>query len=336
MDYYELLKISKNASASEIKKAYRKLAMQHHPDQNPNNKEAEEKFKAINEAYQVLSDENKRAIYDRYGKDGLNGQQGFSNFNGDDLKDFFEDIFDVFGGGGNRRKKQKKHIKYHLDMLVEVELSFNEAIFGCEKDIDYTYKTSCEHCNGSGSETGKTGTCPQCQGSGQVYMRQGFMTFSEKCSKCKGSGEIIVSKCKKCYGNGFIEKKDTVKVKLPEGIDNGNRLRVAKKGNIAPDGIRGDLYVEVTVQEDKDFIRDGNDVHLIVPVFFTQVLLGAELTIPSLRGELTLKVPRNVKNGEKIIYHGKGIKDVNSYRQGAFIVHIQIEYPTKLTNEQED
>ena len=338
MDYYQLLNINKNASASEIKKAYRGLAKKYHPDKNPNNKEAEDKFKEINEAYQVLSDTEKKSIYDRYGKAGLDGQGGFGGrggFNQADMGDMFDDFFNAFGGRGSSRKKKKTY-KYQLDMLIEIELSFDEAVFGCKKEVEYNYKTPCNSCEGTGSSTGKTSSCSQCNGTGQVFMKQGFMTFSQTCSQCNGSGEHIVSKCNSCYGKGYLEDPAKFEVDIPEGIDNGNRIRVSKKGNVAPDGTRGDLYIEVSVKEDEHFIRNGNDIYLEVPVFFTQIALGTEIKIPSLKGELNLKIPMNSKDKEHFIFHGEGIKDVHSHQKGNFIAQIKIEYPKSLTEEQTD
>jgi molecular chaperone DnaJ len=333
-DFYELLQISKGADKSAIKKAYRKMAMKYHPDKNPNDKKAEERFKAINEAYQVLSDDEKRAIYDRYGKQGLEGHgqsSGFGGFGGfDDLGSIFEEMF----GGGSRKQTQRKTYKYDLDTQIQVNLEFNEAIFGAKKDIKYRYKTACNSCKGTGAKGGKLATCGTCNGQGQVHMRQGFMTFAQTCPTCMGSGQGVKDKCDKCKGQGFEEKSESFTVDIPEGVNSGNRIRVGAKGNIAPNKTRGDLYISINVKDDKHFVRDDDDIYLEVPVFFTQIALGTVINVPSLKGELTLKIPPNTKDKEQFIFRNEGVKNVNGYQKGNFIVQIKIKYPTSLNSEQ--
>jgi molecular chaperone DnaJ len=338
-EYYDILGVSKDADKSQIKKAYRKLAMQYHPDKNPDDKEAEEKFKEINEAYEVLSDEEKRAMYDRYGKAGLEGGGRSSGFSGGfgGFEDIFETFFgeeSPFGGSGSRRKKNRD--KYGLDLGIEIELSFSEAVFGSTKDVEYEYKEPCKSCNATGAKDGKMETCGACGGSGQAVFRQGFMTFQQPCPQCNGTGESIKEKCDDCGGNGFHTKKEKVEITIPEGIDNNNRMRVAGRGNISKDGSRGDLYVTVFVADDEHFVRSGDNVYLEVPVFFTQVALGTSIKIPSLRGELELTIPMGTKDKEQFIFKGEGVANVQTRQKGHLIAQIKIEYPKSLNGEQRD
>ncbi len=338
MSYYEILEISKNANGDEIKKAYRKMAKLHHPDRNPDNPEAEHKFKLCNEAYQVLSDEQQRAIYDRYGKAGLQGGGGGSRGGGfggfDDLGSIFEEMFNGFGGG--RSQSRASSDKFPLDMGVDIRISFKEAVFGCEKEVTFTTKTSCKTCKGTGAKDGKVKPCGQCGGKGQVYVRQGFMTFSQTCPVCHGEGTMASEKCGDCKGKSYSESKESVTVKVPAGIDTGNRLRVSGRGNTGKSGVRGDLYVTFEVEEDSHFIRNGNDVYLEVPVFFTQAVLGENITIPSLNGEVTLELETGTKDKQQYRFRGEGISDVHGRGKGDLIVQITLTYPSKLTSEQEE
>ncbi len=341
IDYYELLEITKDADKSTIKKAYRKMAMKYHPDKNPGDNEAEERFKAVNEAYQVLSDEEKKALYDRYGKQGLEGHgRGHSGFSGgfDDLGSIFEEMFGQsgFGGFGGGRSRQRKTYNYNLDIGVELKVEFNEAVFGCKKDVIYKYKTACDSCKGTGAKDGKLATCKTCAGQGQVHTRQGFMTFAQTCPSCHGSGEAAADKCKKCDGNGYEEKEEKFKVDIPEGVNNGNRIRVSNKGNIAPDGSRGDLYLQINVKEDKHFIRHEDDIYIEVPLFFTQVALGDTITIPGLRGELSLEIPQGAKDKEQFKFKNEGVKSVQGRGKGDLIVQIKIQYPKKINEKQKE
>ena len=337
IDYYELLEISKGSDKSTIKKAYRQMAMKYHPDKNPGDNEAEEKFKAINEAYQVLSDEEKRAIYDKYGKAGLEGRaQRGGGFSGgfDDLSSVFEEMFGF--GSSSRGRRQKKSYNYNLDVTIEVKLEFNEAVFGCKKEINYKYKTACKSCNGTGAKDGKLATCSTCGGHGQIHSRQGFMTFAQTCPKCGGSGQAAASSCKSCSGTGYEEVKDSFKVDIPEGVNDGMRIRVSGRGNIAPDGSRGDLYLQISVKEDQHFIRHDNDIYVEAPIFFTQVALGGKIKIPSLTGELELEIPKGAKDKQQFTFRGEGVKSVQGYGKGDLIVQIKIEYPKTLNDEQQE
>jgi len=335
LSYYEILEVTRDADKTTIKKAYRRLAKQYHPDTNPNDADAEHKFKLCNEAYQCLSDEQQRSIYDRYGKEGLQGGGARRSSGGfDDLGSMFEEMFSGFGGGSRRRQNPADVEKYPLDMNVEIRISFNEAIFGCEKELEFKYKKACEPCKGTGAKDAKLSTCKQCGGQGQVYMKQGFMTFSQTCPVCKGAGSAPTDKCNSCHGTGYDEVKETVSIKVPKGIDTGNRLRVSGRGNIGKRGTRGDLYVTFEVTPDKHFIRDENDVYIEIPVFFTQAITGATLTIPSLKGELELKLDIGTKDKQRFTFRGEGIDDVHGRSKGDLIAQVSITYPKKLNDEQ--
>lgn len=341
IDYYELLEVTRDADKSTLKKAYRKMAMKYHPDKNPDDNEAEEKFKAVNEAYQVLSDDEKRQIYDRYGKEGLQGHGQGGGFSGgfEDISSIFEEMFggSGFGGGfGRGSRRERKTYNYNLDIAVDLVIEFNEAIFGCKKDVKYSYKKACDDCKGTGAKSGKLSTCSHCQGQGQVHMRQGFMTFSQTCPHCNGSGQAVADKCNSCSGTGYDEVKDTFEVSIPEGVNDGNRIRVSNKGNIAPNGTRGDLYLQIRVKEDSHYVRHDDDIYIEVPIFFTQVALGASITIPGLRGELELNVPAGTKDKEQFKFNGEGVKSVQGYGKGDLIVQIKINYPKTLNSEQEE
>jgi molecular chaperone DnaJ len=337
LSYYEILEVSQNADKTTIKKAYKTMAKRYHPDKNQGDPEAELKFKLCNEAYQVLSDDQQRSIYDRYGKEGLQGMGGGSSRSSgmggfEDLGAIFEEMFGMGGGGASRRPRDQE--KYPLDINQNLKISFHEAVFGCEKEIRYKYKKPCESCSGTGAKDGKLSTCPQCDGQGQIYMRQGFMTFSQTCPQCGGSGSAPSTQCPECKGMGYEEIEQSVTVSVPKGIDTGNRLRVSGKGNIGKSGGRGDLYVTFDVQEDKHFIRHGNDVFIEIPVFFTQAVMGQEITIPSLTGELSLNLHVGTKDKQQFTFKSEGIEDVHGHGKGDLIAQINITYPKKLSSEQ--
>ncbi len=341
-DYYEILEVSKDCNGTELKKSYRKLAMKYHPDRNPDDKEAEDKFKQINEAYQALSNEEKRAIYDRYGKEGLNRQGGGRPSGGmDDMMDIFNSMFGGGGGGGGfgggfGQTRRDPSQKYALDFEIELPLKFHEAVFGCEKQVDITYKLPCNDCKGTGAKNGKMDICDYCGGQGQVVMRQGPMTFAQTCPQCQGQGKKIVKKCVSCHGKGYKTKDETVTISIPAGVDSGNRLRAQGYGNEDRHGRRGDLYLTFYVEEDANFVRNGSDIYIEVPVFFTQAILGGEITIPSLDGELQLDLKPGTKDKEQFIFDNEGVVDVHSKRKGRLVAQVQLKLPKKLNDEQEE
>jgi len=338
--YYEVLEVSKDATDTVLKKAYRKLAMKYHPDRNPDDKEAEENFKIVNEAYQVLSDDKKRSIYDRYGKAGLEGQGGMGagGFGAGGMDDIMEMFNSMFGGGGGGfgHTRRDPSQKYVLDFEIELPLAFNEAVFGCEKSIDITYKTSCNDCKGTGAKDAKLESCDYCGGQGQVLMRQGAMQFAQTCPKCQGEGQRIQENCSSCRGKGYHEEEDTVTINIPAGVDSGNRLRAQGYGNESKQGQRGDLYLTFHVQEDENFIRNGNDIYIEVPVFFTQAILGETLTIPTLDGERELALKQSTQDKEQFVFPGEGVVDVHSGKKGRLVAQIRMILPKKVNDEQKE
>ncbi len=339
LDYYEVLEVSRDAAGAEIKKSYRKLAIKYHPDKNPGDKEAEERFKLINEAYDVLGKEEKRRIYDQYGKEGLERQgAGFHANSMDDIMDVFNSMFGGgFGGGfGGQGQRRDPSAKYALDFEITLDLPFNEAVFGVEKEITLDYKSPCTSCHGTGAKEGKMQPCGYCEGRGQVVMRQGFMTFAQECPKCQGSGQTAQEACGSCHAAGYTTQEQTVKFAIPAGIDTGNRLRVAGYGNENKHGQRGDLYVTFHVEEDEHFVRDGNDIYIAVPVFFTQCILGETIAIPSLSGEIELNLKEGTRDKEQFVFKGEGVADVHSGRKGRLIAQVKMILPNKITEEQKE
>jgi len=339
-DYYEILEVSKDCSGAQLKKSYRKLAMKYHPDRNQGDQEAEEKFKQINEAYEALSDDEKRSIYDRYGKEGLNrqGGGGAGGFGGADMRDIFNSMFGGGGGfgGGFGQAQRNPGQKYSQDFEQELRLKFHEAVFGCEKKIDIAYKVPCGDCKGTGAKDAKLKTCDYCDGQGQVVMRQGPMTFAQTCPKCKGEGKSIAHKCTSCSGKGYKTKDTTISINIPAGVDSGNRLRAQGHGNQDKYGQRGDLYLTFYVEEDENFVRNGNDIYIEVPVFFTQAILGGEITIPSLDGELELMLKAGTKDKAQFVFNGEGVADVHGGAKGRLVAQIQMTLPKKLNDEQKE
>ncbi len=324
MDYYEILGISKTATKEEIKKAYRRLAMKYHPDKNPGDKEAEEKFKLINEAYQVLSDDEKRAIYDRYGKEGLEGRGYKTDFS--DIFDMFRDIFGDF-------EEKYDDTPYELDKAIEVPLEFEEAAYGVSKEIEIEYLALCPKCKGTGAK--KTQTCPTCQGQGRIVISNGFMRIAQECPNCNGRGFIIKEKCDECNGRGYIIKKEKIHVDIPAGVDTGMRMRVAGKGNEGKRG-RGDLYLIFNVKPSKIFKRKGNNLIVEVPVFFTSAILGDKIKIPTLEGEKEIEIKPFTKDKTQIRFKGLGLPDPNTGYKGDLYAIINVTYPKKLTPEQKE
>lgn len=340
MEYYEILEIGVTDDKDVIKKAYRKMALKYHPDRNPNDKEAEEMFKKVNEAYEVLSDDNKREIYKRYGKEGLKNGGGFGGADfGDifgDLGSIFESAFGGFGGGfgGSSRRRQAK---FSADLEIHLDLTFKEAVFGCKKKIDLEYKSYCKDCNATGAKDGKLETCPHCKGKGQVFVQQGFMAIGQTCPHCSGSGQSSATPCKTCKGKGFELKRESFEIDIPEGVDNGNTLRVPGRGNLlSKDDQRGVLYVQMQIEEDEHFVRDGDNIFVEVPVFFTSIALGVTIKVPTLRGEVELKLPQGTRDKEQFVFRNEGVKNVRSGRKGAFVAVIKTIYPDKLNETQKE
>ena len=327
MDYYEILGVSKSATKIEIKKAYRLLAMKYHPDKNPGDKEAEEKFKLINEAYQVLSDDEKRAIYDRYGKEGLEGRGYRPKQDFSDIFDMFNDIFGGFGFD------EQDDTPYDLDKAIEITLEFEEAVYGISKEIEIEYFSLCPKCNGSGAKSQET--CPTCKGQGRIIVGNGFMKIAQSCPNCNGRGYIIKEKCDECNARGFILKKEKIHIDIPAGVDSGMRMRIPRKGNESKRG-RGDLYLIFNVKPSKIFKRKGNKLIVEVPIFFTSAILGDKVKIPTLEGEKEIEIKPFTKDKTQIVLKGLGIPDPNTGYKGDLYAILQIVYPKKLTNEQKE
>ena len=340
-DYYEVLGVSRTCTEVELKSAYRKLALQYHPDRNPGNHEAEEKFKEASEAYGVLSDANKRASYDRFGHAGVGNGFGGGGFEGNvDISEIFGDLFgDFFGGaagmGGGRRRSRAQRGD---DIKVDLELTFEESIFGATKEVDVRRQTVCSDCNGSGAQGGKApSTCPHCGGRGQVRYQQGFFTVARTCGNCAGTGQVITDPCHKCKGRGRVPKESNLEVKVPPGIEDGTSLRYSERGDIGHHGgPAGDLYVVLHVGEHEFFEREGNDLYCAMPVSFTQAALGTELEIPTPYGGHTLKVPEGTQPGARFRIKGKGVPVLNRSTKGDLYVDIHVQVPTKLSRQQRE
>lgn len=349
-DYYEVLGVSKTATQDELKKAYRKLARKYHPDLNKDNPEAAEKFKECNEAYSVLSDEQKRAQYDQFGPEafenggmgggpGAGGFGGFGGFGGSGM----ENIFDMFfGGQGRGGRSNNAGPQRGADLRYDMEITFEEAAFGVEKEISLKRAERCEHCHGEGAEPGsKVETCPECHGSGYVRFTQntmfGQMVNERPCSRCHGEGKIISNPCKECGGSGTVKKTKKLKVKIPAGVDNGSRLRVGGEGEAGlKGGPSGDLYVYLYVKPHKFFERDGTTVLCEVPINIVQATLGAEIKVPTLDGQVTMKVPEGTQPGKVMRLKGKGIPSLRGGGRGDQLVRMKVVVPTKLTDKQKD
>ena len=348
-DYYDVLGVDKSADATAIKKAYRKLAMKYHPDKNPGDKEAEEKFKEINEAYEVLSDETKRRNYDQFGHEGVNGQgfggaggfggQGFGGFD-----DIFGDIFgDMFGGGFSGGSRQRRRgPERGADIKQRVNISFEEAAFGKKVQVKINRSEECDQCHGSGAKPGTSKkTCPTCHGSGQVQSVQrtpfGNIASTRTCSTCNGEGEVIDSPCSKCHGKGSIRKTKTIEVDIPAGIDNGQMIKLGGQGELGTrGGPRGDLYIEVNVQSHPLFTRDGYDVYLEMPITFAQATLGDKIQVPTLDGKVEYEVPEGTQTGTVFRLKGKGIPKLKSNVRGDQYVKVTVEIPKKLNEKQKE
>jgi len=336
-DYYDVLGVSRTASADEIKKSYRRLAMKHHPDRNKDDASAEGKFKEAKEAYEVLSDSDKRATYDRFGHEGLSqGAGGAGGFGAEGFGDIFGDVFgDIFGGGGRQRRSQ---VFRGADLAYELRLDLEKAVSGDSVTIEVPTQVACESCDGSGAKKGtKPVTCSTCAGAGQVRMQQGFFSIQQTCPACKGAGTMIGDPCQECHGRGRVHKTKTLSVKVPAGVDDGDRIRLSGEGEVGRNGgPPGDLYVEIRVQPHKLFTRDGADLACEVPISIGTATLGGEVELPTLNGHVSLKVPGGTQSGKVFRLRGKGVTTVRDARQGDLFAKVSVETPINLTTEQKD
>ncbi|MDX1281898.1 molecular chaperone DnaJ [Shewanella colwelliana] len=336
-DYYEVLGVGRDASEREIKKAYKRLAMKFHPDRNPGDKAAETSFKEVKEAYEILTDSDKKAAYDQFGHAGVDPNRGGGGFGGNaDFGDVFGDVFgDIFGGGrrgGQRQAARGSDLRYNL------ELSLEEAVKGLTKELRIPTLAACDSCDGSGAKKGSSPTtCGTCHGQGQVQMRQGFFAVQQACPTCHGRGKIIKDPCNKCHGEGRVEKSKTLSVKIPAGVDTGDRIRLSGEGEAGEFGAPpGDLYVQVTVREHAIFVRDGNNLYCEVPISFSKAALGGEIEVPTLDGKVNLKIPSETQTGRMFRLRGKGVKSVRSHAVGDLLCKVVMETPVNLSDKQKE
>ena len=345
-DYYEILIVEKMASGEEIKKSYRKLAVKFHPDKNPGDKTAEEKFKELSEAYEILSDPQKRALYDQHGHAAFDRRAGGfgRNAGGGGFHDPFDIFREVFGGGGGTifddlfggGRSDPTQAQRGEDLRYDMELSFEEAAHGCEKEITVTKPERCDVCNGSGAEAGsKVKTCPTCSGRGQVISSRGIFSIAQTCPACQGAGRVIEKPCKACHGAGRRDRPSKIKLKIPGGVDTGSRLRSVGNGQAGlRGGPSGDLYVILHVKPHEIFQRDGDDLLCEVPVGFVQAALGTDIEVPTLDGKAEIKIPAGTQPGTMFRLKGKGVKNVQGYGHGDLHVRVMVEVPTHLTSAQ--
>ncbi|MDP4208779.1 MAG: molecular chaperone DnaJ [Bacteroidota bacterium] len=347
-DYYEILEVSKNASKEEIKKAYRKQAIKFHPDKNPGDKESEEKFKEAAEAYEVLSDDNKRARYDQYGHAGVGGAAGGGGFGGgmnvEDIFEHFGDIFGGFGGGfggfGGGSRRGGRHVSKGSNIRVKVKLNLQEVAQGVEKKLKLQKYVSCQHCNGTGADKGTAFTeCSTCHGTGQVTrVAQTFlgqMQTSSVCPTCEGEGRIIRTKCTHCYGEGMVKDQEIITVKIPAGVASGMQMSVNGKGNAARrGGVNGDLLVVIEEEENQELIRDGNDLIYNLYLSFPDAALGSTVEVPTVDGKVKIKIDAGTQPGKILRLRGKGLPEVNGYGQGDLLVNINVWVPKNLSKDE--
>ncbi len=342
-DYYEVLEVAKTATSDEIKKAYRKLAIKYHPDKNPGNKEAEEKFKEATEAYEVLIDEKKRQAYDQFGHSGVDGMGGAgfdpSAFSG------FEDLFSgglssifegLFGGSGGFGSSARRGAQRGANLQYNLTLSFSEAVYGKKVDISYSHDVACSTCGGTGGEGGsKRITCPDCKGSGQIKQTSGFMTFAHTCPRCKGEGTIVEKPCKKCGGSGVEKKKQTIKVSIPEGVEDGRRIVIPGQGNAGANGApAGDLFILVMVKPHDVFERDGKNLYCAMPISITQATLGAEVEITTLDDKkVKVKIPQGTQHGAMIKVAGEGVPNTQTGKKGDLYIKVHVKVPTRVSSK---
>ena len=336
-DYYEVLGVGRDTSEREIKKAYKRLAMKFHPDRNPGDKAAEASFKEIKEAYEVLTDSDKKAAYDQFGHAGVDPNRGGGHGGGADFGDIFGDVFgDIFGGG--RRGGGQRQAARGSDLRYNLELSLEEAVKGLTKELRIPTLAGCDACDGSGAKKGTSATtCGTCHGQGQVQMRQGFFAVQQACPTCHGRGKIIKDPCSKCHGDGRVEKTKTLSVKIPAGVDTGDRIRLAGEGEAGEFGAPpGDLYVQVSVREHAIFVRDGNNLYCEVPISFSKAALGGEIEVPTLDGKVSLKIPVETQTGRMFRLRGKGVKSVRSHAVGDLLCKVVMETPVNLNDRQKE
>jgi molecular chaperone DnaJ len=343
-DYYQVLGVAKNATEADLKKAYRRLAMKFHPDRNPDDKEAEEKFKEAKEAYEVLTDAQKRAIYDQHGHAGIDaarqggGGGGQGGFGGAEFGDIFGEVFGDIFGGGRRGGGGRSQVFRGADLRYGLELDLHQAVFGHSAEIEIPRLMECETCHGSGAAKGHTPvTCDTCNGSGQVRMSQGFFQLQQACPRCRGSGKIVKNPCDKCLGQGRIRKTKKLAVKIPAGVDNGDRIRLGGEGEAGRNGgPPGDLYVEISVREHAIFERDGEHLSCEVPVSYATAVLGGNVDVPTLDGEVSLKIPAETQSGRVFRLRDKGVKPVRGGACGDLFCRVVVETPVKLNAEQRE
>ncbi|MGO1246641.1 MAG: molecular chaperone DnaJ [Oceanisphaera sp.] len=334
-DYYEVLGVSKGAEERDIKKAYKRMAMKYHPDRNKTDADAGDKFKEATEAYEILTDPQKRAAYDQFGHEGVNGQQGGHGFGGGggDFGDIFGDVFgDIFGGGQRRQQRAARG----SDLRYNMELTLEEAVRGVTKEIKVPTLVGCDTCDSSGAKKGsKAETCSTCHGQGQVQMRQGFFAVQQPCPHCRGKGKIITDPCNKCHGEGRYQKTKTLSVKIPAGVDTGDRIRLSGEGEAGEAGApTGDLYVQMHVRDHEIFMRDGNNLFCEVPIGFTAAALGGEVEVPTLDGRVKLKIPAETQTGRHFRLKGKGVRSARNGQMGDLVCKAYIETPVNLTEDQ--
>lgn len=332
-DYYEVLGADRNASDTDLKKSYRKLAMKYHPDRNPDDADAEEKFKEASEAYEILSDADKRAAYDRMGHAAFE-QGGMGGAGAGDFGDIFSDVFgDIFGGGRGGGRSQ---VQRGSDLRYTLELALEQAVQGDTIEIKVPVLASCDDCGGSGAQPGSAPkTCDDCGGAGQVRVSQGFFSLQQTCPRCRGAGQIISNPCKSCRGHGRVERQKTLSVKVPGGVDNGDRIRLAGEGEAGPNGgPSGDLYVQIAVKEHPLFERDGKHLYCEVPIAFTTAVLGGDIEVPTLDGRVKLKIPAETQTGKLFRVRGKGVAPVRGGATGDLLCRVEVETPVKLSDKQ--